>query len=138
MHPDEGQIAELDNILNRHEDSFTVILFTDDLTIDADTVLTDLHAPTFTGYGEIAGTGIVWPGAAIDGDGAALVNSPTITFTCTADPGSPELIYGIAVKIGDPTATYRLWFAQNFDTPVVIAANGDKVEKKLNFKKRNY
>lgn len=46
------------------------------------------------------------------------------TWECTADPASPETIYGIAVT--DNTSADTLW-SEKLATPVTIAAAGDIV-----------
>lgn len=138
MFVDEGLLVELDNAIMGYDTQLKVGLYTDTITIDNATVIGDLTGATYPGYARFDLDTVTWPAASIAGDGSATVNGPLLSFPYSGGPGGGETITGIYVTIKNHAGTEFLWFAENFATPVVITGTGDSVDKKLNFKKRNY
>jgi hypothetical protein len=133
MVTDEGAITILMNLLANSAFNGHVRLFTDDITPDASTVIGDLTEPTFTGYAQISLASVGFPTPTINGSGEAESDGPTMTWTCTSTPGSPETIHGIYVQIDDPVANPKCLYAARFSSPSVITASGDAINKKLNW-----
>lgn len=130
---DEGLIALLRYLLRSSAIATKIGLFSNDYTPTVATVLGDLTEPSFAGYSQIDADGVTWPDPTINGSDQGESDGPTLTWTCTADPGSPVDVHGIFVQINDETGTHRLFFAFRFAAPVTIAANGDEVNKSLNW-----
>jgi len=135
---EEGLKAILRFILRDSVVGTSIGLFTNLITIADDTVLADLTEATFPGYAQVPAITVTWPDPAINVDGEAESDGPTIVWECTTSPGSPETIRGIFVQIVDNTATPALFSAYVFPDPVVITIIGDEVAKKLNWFTDNY
>jgi hypothetical protein len=92
-----------------------------------DWVYGDFTEPTFTGYSGVAMSSN--PAATIDGAGKGESVSPTVTFTCSATPGSPQTIYTIWIEQTDTTSAHAVLFAFELDTPVVFNSAGDQLQR---------
>lgn len=138
MHVNEGLTAVLRGILKTTIFNQHVKLFKAPSAPDEDTVLADLVEPTFTGYAEIVVSSVTWPNPTINGSSEAESDSPTITWTCTTAPGSPETILGVAIVIDNNLGGNAIWWIDLLPTPRVITDVGDDVKVKLNFFAKNY
>ncbi len=98
-------------------------------TPDENLVLGNLTLATFTGSAaKVAGTGT--QGTGVDpatGEQIITILDPAggWRWECTAAPGAPETIYGIALTDNGVTVLYGV---EPFDVPVTIAAVGDQVQ----------
>jgi len=135
---EEGLKAILRFILRESVMGTSIGLYTNIVTIDDDTQLVDLAEATFPGYTQILATTVTWPDPAVNLDGEAESDGPTLTWECTSAPGAPETIRGIFVLILDNLGDENLFLAYNFPDPVVITIAGDEVAKKLNWFCDNY
>lgn len=137
MHCNEGLNELMDIIVN--ELTFeTLIILQDNVTIiAADRVFGDLSEPVFTGYAGFSSTDLAWPAAASGGGDETFVNGPLCEFECTAEYTGADIL-GIAFLIRRTGGAWKLFFLENFEEPETIAIAGDKVQKKLNFRSRNY
>jgi len=100
-------------------DGTKVILFQNNITVSAYTLLADLTLATFSGYAISAA--IVWGDPYINASQQAESAGGSIQFTQTADTVT-NIIYGYAV-ITDASPDV-LQFAENFATPVAMAGIG--------------
>lgn len=133
MVTNEGLLGLLRYLLRSSAIQTKIGLFANNYTPVPATVQADLTEATFAGYARIDATSITWPDPAINGDDQGESDGPTITWTCTAAPGSPETIYGLFVLFTDESAAIRTLFAFRFASPTVITLSGDLVSKKLNW-----
>lgn len=95
--PKEGRLSALEGLRSSPLGSAACVLFENDLTPDADTVLADLDEPTWTGYSRLALSG--WSDPALTADDHAVTVAGTVTWTKT-DSGSAD-VYGYAVIDSD-------------------------------------
>jgi hypothetical protein len=130
---DEGLITLLDNFLLGFTTTARIRLFANNVTVDASTVIGDLTEATFPGYAYILTTAVGFPTPTINGSDQAETDGPTMTWTCTSTPGSPETVYGLYVTSTDSFSNPKLIFAVNFAVPQTITTTGDAVEKVMNW-----
>lgn len=135
---EEGLKGVLAFLLRNAEIDAQIGLFTDILTETDTTVFSDLTEATFPGYARINTRDVIWPDPAINGDAEAETDGPTMTWEATSDPGSPEDVTGIFVTIKDDEAVECLFLVYSFPDPITIAADGDQVQKKINWFCDNY
>jgi hypothetical protein len=101
----------------------TLRLFTNDLTPDEDTVLTDFIEMSGLSYAVITLTRSEWT-AALSG-GVPTIENLEKTFTFTQ--GTPATIYGYYVTFND--GSDRLLYCERFDGPSTVGATGDDTIK---------
>lgn len=130
---DEGLINLLGNLLASFNAPATIRLFNNNVTVVAGTVIGDLTEATFTGYAGKAISSVAFPTPTINGSDQAESDGPTMTWTCTSTPGSPETIYGLYVTFTDQFSNPKLLFAANFAAPEVITTSGDSINKIMNW-----
>jgi hypothetical protein len=138
MNPDEGLIAIISDILRMSAMQTKIRLFTGSLVPAHDTILLGVTEATFPGYAPIVATSLTWPTPTINGSAEAESDGPTMTWTASSAPSSPEVITGIYVSIQDGSSSDRLWFAKRFVDSITITDIGDQVQKKLNNFNKNY
>lgn len=80
-----------------------------------------LEAATFGGSGAI--TPAVWGGTYRDGNDNVFKDSQLLEWICSADPLTPETIYGVIIDNG---VTVMI---DVFDTPQVIQRAGDAIRR---------
>ncbi|MBV9075160.1 MAG: hypothetical protein JOZ10_16160 [Acidobacteria bacterium] len=125
-----GRRALLDYLCSDPGLAITFHLFKNNpVPADADLLLTDLTEADFAGYAAI--TGVVFPGAVINGDLHGETLSPTQTWTTTG-AGLPQTIYGAYVTVTISGAP-KLLFVRRFATPQVLSLPGETVNKKFDF-----
>jgi len=100
-----------------------VRLFTDNITPSKASLFADFTEPTFAGYAPVAYAAFV--DGLQDEAGNHPLQSPLISFVCTAVPAAPELIYGIFLADGLGTG---LVGAIRFAAPVTIDQIGDFIK----------
>lgn len=135
---DEGEIAILGQVLRSVDIDAQIGLFTNIITIVEGTALTDLVEADFSGYVRIVSADLTWPGPTTNMDSEAESDGPTITFEADGDPEEPIDVNGIFVTIKDEVGGEKLFMAYSFPDPVTIAADGDQVQKKINWFCTNY
>lgn len=110
------------------KDTLQVGLFTNNLTINNQTTLSNLVEANFDGYArQSPGT---WSGLLANQDGSWSVNSELVAFSAT-DGTVPNTIYGYFVHDTSSSSTVLL-FCELFSTPVQIAKEYDGVKLVLN------
>lgn len=118
--PSVGGVA----LLNLLTDAYTAWyhLYTNPLTPNAASVLTDFVEASFGGYAPLRSVG--WTDALVVGD-VPTAYADALVFACTVS-GSPQSIYGYYVTQGK---TGGLLWAQSRDAgPVVITNVGDSLD----------
>lgn len=135
---EEGLNSMLRFLLRASAMGGSIGLFANDLTPADDTVFADLVEPTFPGYAQQLCTSLVWPDPAINGSGESESDGPTVTWEASADPGSPEEIFGIFCTVLDDADVVSLFLCYRFPDSVTVAADGDQVQKKINWFCDNY
>jgi len=115
--------AALTDLATNLFDDCRVILFTNDIALDQNTVLADLTLATFDGYAQSSILTFSDPVNAED-SGAEIVPGHAL-FICTGDT-TPNTIRGYALLNGTPPAT-KLVYAVKYDTPKEVAVEGDFV-----------
>jgi len=105
-----------------------IALIAADFALSEDLVVGDLTLATFTGSAAKAGaTGAQLVGVdPATGQQVITIKAPAggYVWECTADPGSPETIFGLALV---DNAGTTLLGVEKFTTPVVISAAGEQV-----------
>lgn len=97
----------------------TLILFSNDITPDQDTVYGDLTEAAFGGYSSVSIARGTWTAPVVDSDhGLTVYGSTPLTWICTS---SPETIYGYAVVT--PSSPIILW-CERFASPIVLSTGG--------------
>lgn len=108
----------------------TMDLFMNPVSINPNTVDTDLDVAVFTGYAQQVYTTTPVPVNDLTSGGFSIY-LPSNVFKCTTAPGAPVTIYGCYLR----DAAGGLIAAANFQTPINIAAVDDSVplQVTLNF-----
>jgi hypothetical protein len=130
---DEGLITLLKFILRDAEIDAKIGLYVSNTTPSASTVMADLTEATFDSYARKTAVSITWPDPAINLDGNAESDGPTLTWTTLAENSPAQTVYGLFVVIDDNAANEKLLFAHRFATEIVVEHIGDNVQKKLNW-----
>ena len=135
---EEGLNSMLRSLLRSSALGGSIGLYVNDLDPGDDTIFTELTEATFPGYAQILCTAITWPDPTINITGESESDGPTITWTCTSTPGSPETVYGIFCTVLDEASVVSLFLCYKFPDPIDIAGSGDQVMKKINWFCDNY
>lgn len=117
--PDEGIGDQLEYILKRTISGvlpWQLILFKNDVTPDAATVLADLEEATFTGYGRVDLIRDTWTVPTVD-DGCAVSTWGDYPVEWWVTGGLPETLYGYAM-IDSTLEVIR--FVQRFDEEDIV------------------
>ena len=102
-------------------------LYANDIAVSRHTQLSDLQAPTFTGYAPAAIAALTGP---VNLDENSDGMTAEASFKATAAPTSSEVIYGYYVT---DNADAELLIAERFDVPVPIVESGDFCSVQLVF-----
>lgn len=99
------------------------MLFVNDVTPSATSVLADFTEPTFPGY-TAGGQALVYGSPATNGTGQGAMTATKLTWTCSGG-GAPEDVLGYVIY---NDSTGKVWKAERMDTPATMADSGDKIE----------
>lgn len=116
--PQDGETGFLNVLIADVLTGANLHLFSNNVTVDATSALTDFTECTFAGYAEQPLD--TWSIPVIEGDGSSGSSPADVTFTPTSSLGSGA-IYGGYVT--DSTDTVLLW-AWNFPTGGITVAQG--------------
>jgi hypothetical protein len=98
-----------------------IVLFSNDLTINQNTVIGDLTVVTVAGMVAFA---VTWDAPWLNAAGEVVVSAPSHVFAATAVPGAPLNAFGWAITNGAGTELYA---AVKFDAAVGVSKIGDGV-----------
>lgn len=119
--PDTGLAHKL--TLIKQGSNWTVELYKNDYTPQADSVPGSFTKATFPGYAALAAA---FGSVGINAAGQAEMTSALLTFTQTA--AGAQTIYGYFVTNNTGT---QLLFAERFGTPVALALAGDTIRLQI-------
>lgn len=122
VHPTEGRLF----VLNRWSPGgldLWVILFKTNITVDANTVFSDLVEADFSGYARSHPT---WSSPANDGSGNAESHPSAITFSHDGG-GTSNTIYGLAVCPDSAGLANTILCAYKFPSPISMSTAADSI-----------
>lgn len=114
--PKEGRLADLEDLRSGGLSDSRVVLFSNNLTPDSDTVYADLTQPTWDGYA--AAVISAWSVPALDASGIAYMVAAPTSWTKT-DAGSANA-YGYAIVDADD----KIRAVERFTSPPRVVDQG--------------
>lgn len=125
--PNEGELANLDDIKTQSADSWSLHLFVDDIAENTVNSEADLTEADFDGYA--ADSNLSWSAPATNGANEAEMTDDGKQFTCTGNM-TPNTVYGYYLK--DSGGKLRL--VHRFDDgPYTMDTNGQTIDINLSY-----
>lgn len=117
--PNEGKQEVLDELfrLTSTRPTWKLDIFVNNVTVADASTLADFTIATWTGYAQVAIARGDWSSATVVSNVGQIDKTTAPSFTMTG--GSSQTAYGWILR---NAATDKIWFGQNFDSPVAMVA----------------
>lgn len=133
--PDEGKADVLDELfrLTSSRPTWTLYLFSSNTTVGDASTFSDFTIATFTGYSNISIARADWSAATVSSNIGNITKTTAPTFSCTG--GSAQNVYGWILR---SAISGKIWFGQNFDTPINMVNGATLAIDPMTIKDKTY
>lgn len=133
--PNEGKTEVLDELfkLTSTRPTWTLDLFQSNTTVGDASTASDFTIATFTGYSQAAIARADWGSATISSNIGNITKTVPPSFVCTG--GSSQTVYGWILR---NASSGKIWFGQNFDTPIAMVNGATLAIDPMTIKDKTY